>query len=172
MEIRPATPDDVPAVLPMVRRVAALHAQWDPVRYAMDDDPGRLYDGWLRQRATDPRSVFLVAQRQGDEKGGQLVGFLVGEVEREIPIYRVREYGFIHDLWVEEDYRHEGLGRQLTMLAIEKFRDMGVTQARLHTAGANDPARKLFEQCGFRVSLIEMLCDLEPGSGGVEGGAR
>ena len=156
MEIRQAIPADVPAVLPMVRRVAALHAEWDAARYAMEEDPGRLYDGWLRQRAADPRSVFLVAERQG----GQLVGFLIGEIEREIPIYRIREYGFIHDLWIDEDYRHEGLGRQLAMLAVERFRAMGVTQVRLHTAAANDAARKLFEQCGFRVSLMEMLCEV------------
>lgn len=161
MEIRPAIPADVPAVLPMVRRVAALHSQWDPARYAMDEDPGRLYDGWLRQRASDPRSVFLVAERK-TAQGGRLVGFLIGEVEREIPIYRIQEYGFIHDLWVDEDYRHEGLGRQLTMLAVEMFRDMGVTQVRLHTAAANEAARRLFEQCGFRASLVEMVCEVAP----------
>lgn len=165
MQIRPAKPDDVPAVLPMVRHVAKLHEQWDPARYAMDDDPGRLYDGWLRQRALDPRSVFLVAERQGGQQGGQLVGFLIGQIEQEIPIYRLREYGFIHDLWVEEDYRHEGLGRQLTMLAIEKFRDRGITQVRLHTAAANDAARNLFTRCGFRVSLMEMLCELDSSRG-------
>ena len=40
------------------------------------------------------------------------------------------------------------------MLAIEKFRDMGVTQIRLETATANDAARGLFTSCGFRPSTV------------------
>src|SRR5215213_6916397 len=114
MEIRPATVDDVPGVLPMVERLAAFLAARDPQKYEPRPNVGEMYHGWLRSRATEPRSVFLVAERQP----GQLAGFLVGTVEREIPIYRLREYGFVHDLWVEEAYRNEGLARQMVTLAI------------------------------------------------------
>lgn len=156
MNLRPATADDVPAVLPMVAKICALHEQWDAAKYPFIPCPEQKYQHWLRQRAADPRSVFLVAERDA----GHLVGFLVATVEAEIPIYRVESFGFIHDLWVEPEYRHEGLGRQLTMLAIERFREMGVSQIRLDTAIANDSARALFASCGFRPSTIEMLLDL------------
>lgn len=115
----------------------------------------RHYRRWLTQRADDPRSVFIVAQREE-----RIVAFLIGTVEAEIPIYRVKEFGFIHDLWVEEEYRHEGIARQMTMLAIERFKALGVQQIRLDTAAANEPARKLFASCGFRISVMEMLIEL------------
>lgn len=155
MTIRPATVEDVPAVLPMVDRICALHQHWDPAKYSFRDNPGQMYRNWLIGRATDAHSVFLVAERDG-----KLVGFLVGTLDRDLPIYRIGEYGFIHDLWVEEEYRHEGIGRQMTMLAVERFRQMGVKQVRLDTAAPNDAARALFESCGFRVSVIEMLLEL------------
>jgi ribosomal protein S18 acetylase RimI-like enzyme len=155
MEIRPATASDVPHVLPMVARICALHESWDPAKYGFLSDPARRYEKWLEQRAMDERSVFLVA-----EEGNRLAGFLVGEVEREIPIYRLKEFGFIHDLWVEEEYRHEGVARQLAMLAIERFKQMGVKQIRLDTAAQNEPARRLFESCGFRISVVEMMIEL------------
>lgn len=157
MDIRPATPEDVPAVLPMVRKTCELHAGWDPDKYGFDGAIEERYRGWLTSRARDPRSVFLVADREG--RGP--VAFLVGTVEREIPIYRLTEYGFVHELWVDEDYRNEGLGRQLTMAAVQRFREIGVAQVRLGTAAANDVARKLFESCGFRTSSIEMLRVME-----------
>src|SRR5207248_5198846 len=97
-------------------------------------------------------AVFLVADRQ--ERGP--VAFLIATVEREMRIYQLAEYGFIHDLWVEEDYRNEGLGRQLVMRAIERFGEMGVKQTRLDTAAANDAARKLLASCGLPVSAMEM----------------
>lgn len=157
MEIRPAVPDDVPAVLPMVAKIAALHEQWDPAKYGFLPNPAERYRNWLTARSTDPRAVFLVAEREP----GKLAGFLIGTVEHEIPIYRLKEFGFVHDVWVEPDYRHEGIGRQLTMRAIERFREIGVEQVRLDTAAANDAGRALFASCGFRPSVTEMLLELK-----------
>jgi ribosomal protein S18 acetylase RimI-like enzyme len=157
MEIRDATAGDVAAVLPMVRQLCALHRGWDPAKYSFREGIEEMYRGWLTARATDPRSVFLVADRTG--RGP--VGFLVGTVEREIPIYGLAEYGFVHDLWVEPDYRNEGAARQMVMLAVERFGAMGVRQIRLDTAARNEPARKLFESCGFRPSVVEMLREME-----------
>jgi ribosomal protein S18 acetylase RimI-like enzyme len=155
MDIRPATAEDIPAVLPMVAKISALHEAWDPAKFGFLPNPENRYRHWLTQRADDPQSVFIVAQREQ-----RIVAFLVGTVEAEIPIYRVKEFGFLHDLWVEEEYRNEGIARQMVMLAIERFKAMGVTQIRLDTAAANEPARKLFASCGFRVSTIEMLMEL------------
>ena len=157
MTIRPAIADDVPLVLPMVQRLADLHQSWDPRRYPYLPNIGQRYDRWLRTRATDPRSVFLVAEASA----GTLAGFCVATVEGEIPIYHTQEIGFLHDLWVEEDYRHEGVARQMTMLLVERFREMGIKQVRLETAAANEAARALFRSCGFRVSAVEMMMEME-----------
>jgi ribosomal protein S18 acetylase RimI-like enzyme len=155
MEIRPARVEDVPAVLPMVAAIAALHESWDSAKFGYKDHPEEMYRGWLTARANDPHSVFLVADRDG-----KLAGFLIGTLESEIPIYRLAEYGFIHDIWVEPTYRNEGIARQLVMLAIEKFRDLGMKQVRGDTAAANDAARGLLKSCGMRASTVEMLIEL------------
>src|SRR3954467_8097229 len=152
MEIRPARVEDVPAVLPMVEKLCRLHESWDPAKYSFLPDIPGMYDQWLRERATHRRSVLLVAETSAPKK---IVGFLIGTVEREIPIYRLKEYGFLHDLWVEPEYRNEGIGRQMTMLAVERFRAMGVKQIRLDTAAKNEGARGLFASCGFRISTME-----------------
>lgn len=155
MEIRPAKPEDVPQVLPLVQKICDLHEHWDPERLKMKPNVAELYRNWMTQRATDPRSVFLVADHDG-----KIVAYVICTIEAEIPIYWTRECGFIHDLWVEEDYRNEGVARQLTMLTIERFKELGVKQIRLQTAVNNEIGRKLFESCGFRNSSIEMLCPL------------
>jgi len=162
MLLRPAKIDDVPAVLPMVEAICAMHEALDPDKYGFVPNPAERYRQWLIERARDPRSVFLVADREeaGPDGEARLAGFLVATTEREIPIYRLGEYGFIHDLWVEEAYRHEGLGRQLVMLAVERFEQLGLRQIRLDTAAANPAARALFTACGFRLSTMQMLCEL------------
>ncbi len=165
MEIRSAIAADIPAVLPMVAKICALHEQWDPAKYGFLENPAQRYDRWLGGRVNDPRSVFLVADRGNAEQAfsapsASIVAFLIGTAETEIPIYRIKEFGFIHDLWVEPEYRHEGIARQMAMLAVERFREMGMKQVRLDTAAANDAARALFVACGFRISSIEMLQEI------------
>lgn len=159
MHIRSATPADVPAVLPMVASICALHQKWDTAKYGFLPNPEQRYKKWLASQANNRQSVFLVAEDESHAK--RLVGFLIATVEREIPIYSLKEFGFIHDLWVEPEYRHAGIARQMVMLSVDRFRQMGVKQIRLDTANANEAARRLFAACGFRVSTIEMLVELD-----------
>jgi ribosomal protein S18 acetylase RimI-like enzyme len=154
MPTRPATPSDIPALLPMVRALCALHQSWDPDRYDFLPDIIARYEHWLPLRAADPRSVFLVAEASDR---GPLAGFLIATIEPSIPIYRTTEYAFIHDLWIEPAYRHRGLARALVEDALTRFRALGVTQVRLETAYTNDEARRLFQAADFRVSTIDML---------------
>ncbi|WP_256973403.1 GNAT family N-acetyltransferase [Nostoc sp. T09] len=155
MLIRTATPADVPQVLPMVAKICALHDSWDSAKYGFLPYPEQRYEKWLGRLANNERSVFLVTEDEDD-----LVAFLVATVEREIPIYRLQEFAFIHDIWVEPEYRQQGVARQMVMLAIERFDDIGIKQIRLDTAAINEAARRLFASCGFRISTVEMLMEL------------
>jgi ribosomal protein S18 acetylase RimI-like enzyme len=156
MLIRSATSDDVPQVLPMVAKICALHENWDTAKYGFLPYPEQRYEKWLTRLAnSSDRSVFLVAEDEG-----KLGGFLVATVEREIPIYRLQEYAFIHDIWVEPEYRQNGVARQMVMLCVERFQKMEIHQIRLDTTAVNEAARRLFASCGFRISTIEMLKEL------------
>ena len=137
----------------MVRAICALHESWDPDKYGFLDDIVERYRHWLPQRAKDPRSVFLVAETSSHE----IVGYLIATIEDEIPIYRLKQFGFIHDMWVEPAHRGQGIGRHLVNTAAARFAELGLKQVRLDTARANETARRLFESCGFRVSTMEML---------------
>jgi GNAT superfamily N-acetyltransferase len=156
MLVRKATPADVPALLPMVRAICTLHEQRDPQRFRVLPDVLDRYASWLPQRATDPRSVFLVAQAPD----GSLAGFTVGTVEPEVPIFWIPECGWIHDLWVEPQHRRSGAATALAQAAIDAFRAIGVKQVRLDTGSFNEPARAFFATLGFRPCVVEMLMPL------------
>lgn len=138
----------------MVTALCELHRSWDPARDTPLADVVDRYAQWLPQRALDPRSVLLVA-----ETNLVVIGFLVATIERNIPIYTLTEFGFIHDLWVDPSHRKQGHARALTLAALDRFRALGVRQVRLDTAHANGPARHLFASCGLRPGPTEMLID-------------
>lgn len=155
--IRPATPADVPAVLPMVAAICAHHESLDPQRFAMLPDVVQRYERWLPQRAADPRSVFLVAQAG---TSATLAGFIVGSMERNIPIYSLDEFAYLHDLWVQPEFRRQGVATALLNDAIARFHAIGARQIRLETALPNEHARRVCETCGFRVATIDLVRDL------------
>lgn len=150
--IRDGTEEDVGAVLPMVAAICRYHQELDPERYGFVVQVAEMYRSWLPQRVVDPKSVLLVAEAEG-----ALVGFLVGACETSIRIYTLREFGFIHDVWVEPAWRGRGIAGALVDGAMERFAAMGVKQVRLETAAENEAARRLFASRGFRVGTVDML---------------
>jgi ribosomal protein S18 acetylase RimI-like enzyme len=163
--IRAGHAEDVSAVLPMVVEVANLHAQFDRNRFAFRDDIAEVYRGWLRRRATDDRSLFLVAvagsgpRERADHRGGseeRVVGFVIGEIVAEIPVYRTCEFGWVHDLWVQPSVRGRGIGRALMSEALRRFERLGVKQVRGETAAGNEAARRMLGSIGFSASTVEM----------------
>lgn len=154
--IRPATVDDVPAILPMAGALCAMHAEWQPDRFDFLPDIVDRYRQWLPQRATDPSSVLQVA-----EQSGRLVGFSVATVMPTTPIYLTQRVGWIHDLWVEPAQRGKGVGEGLVRATLERFRERGIVCVRLETAIPNEPVRRMFRRMGFRESVIEMQIHLE-----------
>jgi ribosomal protein S18 acetylase RimI-like enzyme len=160
MEIRAATLGDLEAILPLVGKTCAFHEAMDPAKYGFLPNPSDRYRRWLTGRVSDAASVVLVAEREG-----RIVGFVLAMAEDEIPIYRVKRFGFVHDLWVEEQYRNEGIARQMVSLLVERFREMGVDQVRCDVLFGNEPARNLFAACGFRPTTVEMMIDVKKADG-------
>jgi hypothetical protein len=107
MQIRAAQSSDTREILPMIAKVCALHKAWDQAKYGFLPDPERLYENLLGRIIKNSLDLCLVAEVQTADLGeaSRLVGFLIATVEREVPIYAVKQFAFIHDLWVEEDYR-------------------------------------------------------------------
>jgi ribosomal protein S18 acetylase RimI-like enzyme len=125
--------------------------------------PEQLYLDWLGKLLKNRRNLCLVAEveESGSQTPSKLVALLITTIEREIPVYSLKEFGFIHDLWVEQEYRQMGIARQMVKQTIAHFTQIGIKQIRLDSAIANDVARNLFASCGFRPSRMEMLLQLE-----------
>ena len=68
-----------------------------------------------------------------------------------------RKYGYIWNVFVESDYRRQGIGSQLTTKAIDYLRTLDCSHAILH---ASPHGKVMYENLGF-VPKNEMILELK-----------
>jgi GNAT superfamily N-acetyltransferase len=140
--IRRATQDDLAAV-------SELFYRWEEegcTRGLQGESPGMLRDRlgpW-----------FLVAER-----GGELVGLVVGERKSEHAcVFDVPEYLEVQDLYVAPEHRGCGIGTALMRALLEQAEEAGLEQWTVYT-GNRDWRRIMafYERFGFRMWCLQMF---------------
>ncbi len=112
---------------------------------------------FLVSQLSEPDCLVLVA-----EDAGQVVGYVFAQL---MPISwkDLRgPCGFVHDVYVLERARRQGVGKALLRAAIDWIRSNGRSQIVLWSKSGNESAQRLFAQLGFRDTMVEMTLDTEP----------
>lgn len=130
--VRPATPDDLEAMLDVLAEVVA-EGRWLGAEPPLDraERRERLLAGLREERA-----VHLVA-----EAGGQVVGLL----GLEVATYGVAQFG----MCVAAEWRGRGVGGALVAEAIVGARRRGAHKVSLQVWPHNQAARRLYRRYGF-----------------------
>lgn len=154
--IRPATPDDLPALGVLGARLVRLHHTFDAQRFMTPgSDLERGYANFLDGLRRRDDALLLVA-----EVNGAVAGYLYGSLEPRSWEALRDEAGFINDLIVDQPAAGHGVASLLVERATAWFRDRGVPRVVLHTADQNAPAQRLFARLGFRRTMVEMTKEL------------
>ncbi len=90
------------------------------------------------------------------EESGQRVGHVwLGKRE-----HQGRRYFWVWDVFVAEEHRGRGLGRQAMQLAEHEARRQGLSRMELNVFGGNEVARSLYRSLGYEEVAIQMGKDL------------
>ncbi len=150
--IRPARPEDVPALGRLGAKLARAHHAWDGARFFLPDEP--IEDGyawWLGKELRNRRAVILAAEARG-----RVLGYAYGRLEgRDWNMLR-DACGVAVDLWVEPQARRAGLGGRLTEALVAALEARGAERVVLYVAARNPAARRLFRSLRFRPTMLEL----------------
>ncbi len=150
--VRPAQAGDVAALGRLGAFLVAEHHQFDPERFiAPVPDMPRLYGEFLESQARGTDRFVLVAERDGS-----VIGYVFAGMEGADYMVLRGPAGAVYDLVVDPAHRRQGIGRLLLEAALENLAERGAPRAVLSTAEKNSTAQRLFEQLGFRPTMIEM----------------
>lgn len=119
--ILPMTEEDLEAMARLERRVFSKDA------FLLED---------LKADWRSPASRYLAAK-----KDGCMIGYAAGWI--------MLDEGYVTNLAVLEEYRGQGIGRQLMERLLQVFSNLGAEYARLHVRRSNLAAQRLYRALGF-----------------------
>jgi phosphinothricin acetyltransferase len=146
MLIRPATPDDVPALTHIYNTQGiATTASYDLEDVSEDD---RLV--WLNEHVEAGFPVVVA------EEDSRVVGYATYAPFRVKPGYR---FTVEHSVYVDGDYHQRGIGEALMRWAISSARDSGIHVMTGVLNAANVASIRLHEKLGFvPAGIWEQVC--------------
>lgn len=157
VSIRPATPDDLPALGRLGALLVRTHHDFDPKRFmAASAQTESGYASFLGSQLEMSDVAVLVADDEGT-----VIGYAYTAVEGRDYMSLRGPAAVLHDIIVEPDRRRGGVGRRLLQAAIDFARGHGAPRMVLSTATRNAAAQRLFEEAGFRSTMIEMTVELD-----------
>lgn len=132
------------------------HHQFDPRRFiAPMPQLADRYGEFLVSQINRPERVVLVA-----EQGGSVAGYAYGGMEGNDYMALRGPAGVIYDLVVDPGERRKGIGSALIEGALVALGKLGAPRVLLFTAEKNLIAQAMFDQAGFRRTMIEMTREL------------
>lgn len=141
--VREATLGDVDQVVELWVEHVDFHAELDPrFRRARGSEEG--FREHLRENLGRAEFLLLVG-----EYGGDVVGFLHGELLRYPPCFEHRSHGFISDLAVTGSNQRAGLGSALLEEGMAWFSGKGVPTVEGKVLMSNPKAMCFWERAGF-----------------------
>lgn len=84
---------------------------------------------------------------------GKIVGFVIGSVQKALSFKTYDRYGFVENMYVEEEHRKNGLGKMLLLEFVEMCKGLGV--GRIQTdSDANQSLINFYTGIGFKITGI------------------
>lgn len=148
LDIRPATPGDIPAIVAMLAD--------DPLG-AQRESPDDLtpYAAAYERLAADSNQHLVVAERQGKVIGTLQLTVIPGLSRRGA----VRS--IVEAVRIYADERGSGLGTRLIEWAIEESRRQGCQLVQLTSDSSRTDAHRFYERLGFTASHVGFKMSLD-----------
>lgn len=154
-EVRAARRGDAMALGRFGARLARLHHRMDARRFFATPRMEEGYASWLAREMRSRKAVVLAAVARGAAKE-RIVGYAYGRLEgRDWNTLR-DPAGVGVDLYVVPAARGLGVGRDLLEALVRELAARGAPRVVLHVAARNGRALALFEQQGFRRTVVEL----------------
>jgi len=148
--VRPMKLSEVDEVVQLWRRLASDHT------LIIDDENLTRFREFLEGLSKEDENQVLVYEMER-----RIVGFLTFMKKARSMLRLRRSRAMITDLYVEEEYRGQGIASKLLERCLQYLKSMGVEEVRVNVLVDNAPAISLYRKLGFADHMILMSRPLQ-----------
>lgn len=147
--IREARTFDKEAIAGLWIELIRLHRAQD-ARFTLADDAERVYARHAQEMIRSRDGCVLVAQ---EKETGQIIGFVMGDIQNRPAYSQAGRYGFLSDIFVRPEYRQRGIGTALFAEIRRWLVSRKADAIQLFAAEANPAALAFWESLGMKPFL-------------------
>ena len=156
--VRTMTPEDLPAAAQLAGQLVRMHHDLDPRRFLHLPNPEAGYARYFKGELASDAVVLLVAERSA----GGVLGYAYGRLEPRSYNELLDACGKLHDVYVAESARAQGVGEALVVEMVRRLTAKGAPRVLLLTAIQNEAAQRMFKKLGFGTTMLEMTREADP----------
>lgn len=157
--IRDARQEDLQAVGQLAGRLVRMHHEMDRARWMLVDGVEAGYARYFASQLGTRGTIVLVAE---DDENRAIVGYCYASLEDRNWTDLRDACGRLHDVFVVEGARRQGLARAMLLECVRRLTALGAPLAVTSTAWQNESSQALLRSMGFRPAVIEFAKDLKP----------
>lgn len=147
---RKATLDDLPILLRFEQGIIEAERPMDPT---LKESHITYYDISLLIK-NDNSEVFVVTHE------ATIIASGYAKIIKDKPYLKHEYQGYLGFMFVEPNYRGEGVNKLITDALLHWCKEQGVYEIRLDVYDTNPAALRAYEKAGFKNNLINMRLDL------------
>jgi len=153
--VRAAEARDLRGIAALAGQLVRQHHGFDAERFMLIPNVEVGYARFFESELSDPDVLLFAA-----EQAGNIVGYAYARLEPRDWNALLDSCGALHDIFVRDELRRQGVARRLVDAVREGLRRKGAPRLVLHTASKNATARRFFAALGFRETMVELTAEL------------
>lgn len=155
MQIRKAKLKDIKRVTEYGISLLKQHYGFDSY-FAPAKNVHKVYRKFFKSCIYSKNRNLLVA-----EENGKIVGYAVGELGSRPPVFKIRRFGFISDVFVEKNFRKQGISKQFLLGLKKWFKSKKLKHIELTIHVKNAIGKKAWTKYGFKDYIIKKKVGME-----------
>ncbi len=121
------------------------HLQFDKEYYEPSNNSVEEFKNYITKRINDENFNIILA-----ELNGKIIGYVMGWIEVRPPIYKIRNVGYLSNIYVDDDERNSGVGKNLYNELEKWFQHKKVEYIEIKSDARNDDTINKFRNYGFK----------------------
>lgn len=149
MIIRKAKLKDVQKITEYGVSLLKQHHNFDPY-FAPAKNVNEVYRKFFKSCIYAKNRLLLVA-----EENGKIIGYAVGELCSRPPVFKIRKFGHISDVFVEKNFRKLGIAKQFLRVLKKWFKAKNIQHIELSVHEKNEIGKKAWAKYGLKDYMIK-----------------